>query len=243
MSAHTTRLPLVSRHANADEIHRATKGLPGRQRNLATLRAVRRERAERQEMPEATTLQQRHHHRILARFAPEIRRRGGETTIEGKHSTETLAVTDSRDGMALLHAEGWRHYGSRTPARWARLSYLCGVDDAGPWAVRVTGTLTKVGQALAEITPTEVKDARRRGLRVARQGDVWAIEVTQGRADTGTDMVVADSHHWRASTGFLVHRPEDGRRHRPVRISWPARFVVAHGRGMGRHGQYRTNAD
>lgn len=245
MSTHATTHRIIGRWASAEDIHRTARNhnLPGRQRSLAALRALRKTRAERNATTPATTIQQRLDARVLARYRAEIERRGGETAIHDKNSHVGLRVADHANGMYLLKAEGWRHYGSRHRPRFVRLAYLCGVDDAGLWAARVTGTLTSVAGALAEITPAEVTAARRAGRRVLRQGDVWVVETTAEKADTTRDQVIALSHHWRADTGYLVHQPEDGRKHRPLRISFPASFHIARARQMGRNGQYRGDAD
>lgn len=134
----------------------------------------------------------------------------------------------------LLHAKGWRDYRS-DGYRWVRLSYLFGRDDngSGPWAVRVPGTLTTVAGGLEWITPAQVRKARG---RVRRQGDVYAIETTDQYDGAGAKLLPA-SHEWRPRTRYLVHRPDDGRKHAPLRLTWPVRFVqqrtLAMGRGNG----------
>jgi len=101
----------------------------------------------------------------------EIARRGGETEIDhmpygraGWKSVQTRELevvdTDKGEGLLLLHAEGWRYYSRRFGSRPATLSYLVGLDDNGPWAVRVPGTIETVRGALQWITPKEVKEAR-----------------------------------------------------------------------------------
>jgi hypothetical protein len=98
----------------------------------------------------------------------EIERRGGETTIDhmpygkaGWKHVETrpleIVSSDPRQGLVLLHAEGWRYYSRRFGSRKATLSYVAGTDDNGPWAVRVPGTIETVGEALAWITPEQVR--------------------------------------------------------------------------------------
>ena len=100
----------------------------------------------------------------IQRFVSEISRRGGETTIDHmpygragwKHVQERELepvnkerVTEpagSRRTLYLLHCEGWRYYSRGFGSRKASLSYLCGVDDNGPWAVRVPGTIETVGE-------------------------------------------------------------------------------------------------
>jgi hypothetical protein len=186
--------------------------------------------------------------RILARYAAEITRRGGETAIYARDSRQDLRITDRHRGLALLHADGWRWYGGREQMhRRAALSYLCGTDDSGPWAVRVPGDLTRVTAAEHWVTPARVLEAASHGRRVRRQGDIYAIEAPR-RHDTPTGWVGGDwrtdpatgqpvtSHWWNAETRYLVHRPAAGGRHRPVRLPWPVQFCQQRTLTMGRAG-------
>lgn len=168
----------------------------------------------------------------------EITRRGGETSITGRYRTETLAVTgtDERAGLALLHAAGYRMYSARHGAHWARISYLCGTDDNGPWAVRVPGTITGTAAALAWLTPAAVTAALARGRRIRRQGDLYAVETTAAH-DTEISGPFGDSHHWNAATRYLTHRPADGRKHRPLHVPYPVRFVPQRAYEMPRTGR------
>ncbi|MFJ8676768.1 hypothetical protein [Streptomyces sp. NPDC093589] len=222
--------------------HLSTHGMPG-QRSATAITLLRRKRARRtRPASEPAPLAERARARRHAAVIREIRRRGGETAIEGRYGVVHLDLVDRSGGMALAHAEGWRAYG-KFPARMARLSYLWGPDDAGsgPWAVRVPGTVTTVDDALEWLTPAEVTQALARGRRVRRQGDVYAVETTWAHDGTGAGLL-ASSHQWRPDTRFLVHRPDDGRRHRPVRLPWPVRFVQQTAYGMGRSNG-RANAD
>lgn len=171
----------------------------------------------------------------LTECGGEIRKRGGETAIVGCYGTTHLSIADERDGLVLLTAEGWRQYSRRYGARRASLAYLCGVDDNGPWAVRVPGTLSSVWAAVDWITPVEVKTALAAGRRVVRQGDVYAVEV---RKDRAAETAPGGSHQWRAETRYLVHRPAKGeRKHRPLKVSFPCKFVQQRAYEMGRSGR------
>lgn len=223
-------------------LHLAEHRLPGYQSKTA-ITLVRRERAKRNApLPTPLPVEVRAHNRLMQRVRDEIRRRGGETWIEGKYKTAHLELTDKRDGLVLVHAEGWRSY-DKAPARTARLSYLWGRDDAGsgPWAVRVPGSITTVTDALDWLTPAPVHRALAKGLRIRRQGDVFAIETTPARDGHGVEDL-PESHVWRPATRYLVHRPEDDRRHRPLRLPWPVRFVRQTAYEMGRTNT-RGNAD
>jgi hypothetical protein len=219
-----------------------TNDKPG-QRSMNAITLLRRERARRNApVPKPTPLQQRARGWLVGRIYEEIERRGGETEIVGNFDTTYLTIADRSDRLVLMHAEGWRSYG-RQGARRASLSYLWGPDDAGsgPWAVRVPGTVTTVREALAWLTPNQVVKATDQGLRVRRQGDVYAIETTAKRDGDGAQDL-PEGHEWRADTRYLVHNPADGRKHRPLRLTYPVRFVVQSAYEMGRSGA-RGNGD
>lgn len=228
----------------------AAAHLPGA-RSATAIRRIRRERAARTvPAPAPAPLVNRLTARLTAAAVAEITRRGGETAIVGRSWPATLAIADRDPAarMLLLRAEGWRFYSRRHGSHWATLAYLTGTDDAGPWAVRVPGTIATVRAALAWITPAEVTAAVAAGRRVLRQGDVYAVELSeraahrdgQWAADTDRDVMAA--HHLNVATRYLTHRPTDGRRHRPVRVSFPALLVAQRVYVMGR-GAGRTNGD
>ncbi|MFC6883406.1 hypothetical protein [Actinomadura yumaensis] len=220
---------------------RAAKlGLPGQRSKTAIVR-LRRERSARaadaaaMARAAARPVAERLIEHLTARYTAEIWRRGGETGIqEGFKAsalrTKPLTLVARRDRLAVLHVDGWRYYSRRHGSRRAALSYLCGVDDAGPWAVRVPGTIVTVADAVAWVIPAEVTKAPADGRQVRRQGDVYAVETTK-RYDTpsrwvGDDVRINDisgepmtSHYWNAATRTLVHRPLDGRKHRPLRVN------------------------
>ncbi|MFB6887198.1 hypothetical protein ACFCY8_40990 [Streptomyces noursei] len=122
---------------------------------------------------------------------------------------------------------------------------VVGAPDTAATAPLVPSTVDEllelsgpVEQAPVELTPAEVAQALARGRRVRRQGDVYAVETTQAHDGTGAGWL-PPSHKWRYDTRFLAHRPDDGRRHRLVRLSWPVRFIQQTAYAMGT----RTNAD
>ncbi|MFJ8166519.1 hypothetical protein ACIRBY_37145 [Streptomyces sp. NPDC096136] len=218
-------------------------GLPGyrTERAIRELRAGRA--ANRPVAPVFRGSAQRLRARIERQMRAEIGRRGGETAIEGTYETAVVELVDrsSAERLYLLHAEGWRQYSKAFGARRASLSYLCGRDDSGTFAVRVPGTVTTVANALAWLEPSEVTRAKAAGKRVRRQGDVYAVETARAHDGKGAQDL-PPAHEWRPQTRTLVHRPQDGRKHRPVRVAFPARFVVQRAYQMGRSGAF-TNAD
>lgn len=228
--------------ANADTLAREVKkrGLPGRC-SAAVIRRKRRQRAALQEgtgriWPDA---RMRLHRKLAAEATAEVDRRGGETVIEEERREVPLRVAD-RDPfrrVTLVTASGWRQYSKTFGARRASLAYLYGVDDSGPWAVRVPGTTETVDEALAWLEPSTVSNARQAGKRVRRQGDVYAVETTTRYDGTGTEHL-PEHHQFNPATRFLTHHPSDGSKHRPVKLTFPVRFVrqnaLEMGRGAGR---------
>jgi hypothetical protein len=163
----------------------------------------------------------------------EIRRRGGELEITGHYSTERVGMVAWRiiDGrpLAVFRAEGWRKYGSRSPARRARLAYLAGIDESGYWAIRIAGSIDSVRDALGWVRPAKVAEAEASGRRVLRQGDVYAVE-TLPRYDGAGDL--PQSHTWDAETRTLHHEG-----HGPLEVPFPCRFYRQRAYEMGRSGR------
>lgn len=234
MTTQTPTLPIHNPRALAAQLK--DLNLPG-QRSMTAITRLRRQRANNTPTPQSTPLQERLNTHLVDRYSTEIWRRGGETELRvGRDKHEPLTVTDRDQNLTLLHVEGWRHYTSSTSWR-AALSYLCGQDDAGPWSVRVPGTITTITAALRWVIPADVRDAQARGARVDRQGDIYAIATTKNHdAPTGW---VGDtrSHHWDQDTRVLSHHPADGRRHADLVLPHPVRFAqqraYGHGRGAG----------
>jgi hypothetical protein len=100
------------------------------------------------------------------------------------------------------------------------LAYLCGTDDNGPWAVRVPGTCTSITTALEYVIPVEVRKAEAKGLRVIRQGDVFAVESKRDGKN-----ILPRGHEFDPVTRVLSH---DGG-HDPVVIDFPVTFITGHG--------------
>ncbi|MDR1768845.1 MAG: hypothetical protein LBR32_10580 [Propionibacteriaceae bacterium] len=227
-------------------------GLPG-SRSMTAINRIRKERAanppampvpadagRRRLALKLRALKDERDRAELAAMVAEIERRGGETHITGLYETVSLDRADAAEGLTLLHAAGWRQYSRAYGARQAALSYLCGTDDAGRWAVRVPGTVTTVAAALDWLEPAAVKKARRDGKRVIRQGDVYAVETTKAHDGTGD---LPDNHEWRPTTRYLVHTAGNNQpHHRPAKITWPVRFVAQRAYTMGRSGR-RGSAD
>lgn len=154
-------------------------------------------------------------------FVREIARRGFDTTITERYDREIqLKVEDRKDGLWLLACSGWRHYSNRFGQRYVEIAYLCGVDDNGPWAVRVPGNTVTVDDALDYTIPAEVKKAHTAGKKVLRQGDVFVIEMKRD-----SDHSLPRGHRFDPQQRVLVH--EGG--HETVQVPFPCKFVVAQG--------------
>ena len=179
---------------------------------------------------EPQPLQARLLERLADLYRREIRRRGGETEIGDKDRDIELTIADRAGGLSVLHCSGWRYYSSRAGSWRASLSYLCGTDDNGRWAVRVPGTATTVADAVDFVEPREVRDARAAGRKVLRQGDVYAVETT--RAHDGKGRLPA-RHQWDPQARTLTHDDPD-RPHAPLHVDYPVRFVQQSVYRMGR---------
>lgn len=164
-------------------------------------------------------------HRFIERnrqmFVREIARRGFDTVIVERYDREIqLKVEDRKDGLWLLACSGWRHYSNRFGQRYVEIAYLCGIDDNGPWAVRVPGNTVTVDQALDYTIPAEVKKANAAGKKVLRQGDVFVIEMKRD-----SDHSLPRGHRFDPQQRVLVH--EGG--HEAIQVPFPCKFVTAQG--------------
>jgi hypothetical protein len=179
----------------------------------------------------AKRVEQRAVNRLGEIYRKEIVRRGGETTITERDGETRVTVVDRRDGLCLLRADGWRQYSKSYGARRASISYLCGTDDSGRWSVRVPGTIEHVSSALEWIEPAEVKAAKKQGLAVLRQGDVYAVQTVRKALDGTGDRLPA-GHEWDAVARTLTHTE-----HSPLHVEFPCRFFMQKAYVMGRSGR------
>lgn len=228
----TVRIPYQSgayiRHVYSSDLRKLAKNKVKVPRGMTPLRVAAVDAVvAKNEPPQSLTLQQRLNNFIRDRYVHEIERRGGETTIEGDKTVLRLGVTDRQGNLVLLHASGWRHYSRRFGARPANLSYLCGMDDNGPFAVRVAGTITKIADAISFLEPAEVKKAREAGRRVLRQGDVYVIEM---KRDSASQADLPRNHAWNETTRTISHT--DG--HETLQVDFPAKFITQRAFRMGR---------
>lgn len=246
----TATAPLPLHDAGLLAAHLREHNLPG-QRSKTAITGLRRERANRDAersvalfIP-ASGLVERAEARLLGKIRAEVERRGGETEIHGRFGAAPLLIKD-RDleaRITLVRAEGYRDYGKRHGCHWAAVAYLYGEDDdgSGPWAVRVPRSIDKVAFALAWLEPAYVSAARAAGRRVWRQGDLYAVETSKQHDGAGAEDL-PDSHRWNPQTRYLTHHPDDGRKHRPLRLTRPVRFVRQTTYDMARTGR-RGNGD
>lgn len=218
-------LPIANTRDLARELR--ARDLPG-QRSGAEIVQLRRERAARALPDPPEPVATRAEQRLRRRFTAEASRRGVLTQIIDQYdrvapytAIDRATVDDHR--LALITAEGWQNYRS-DGNRYRVLAWLYGTDDAGSWARRVPATARTVDDALRMITPATVHKALAAGRRVARQGDVYAVETSRAHDGAGANGLPG-SHRWNPDTRHLTHRPGDGRKHRPVKVVWPCRFV------------------
>ncbi|KKK48438.1 hypothetical protein LCGC14_3145090, partial [marine sediment metagenome] len=102
-------------------------------------------------------------------------------------------------------------------------AYLVGIDDNGHWAVEVPISQDTVSTALAWLHGEEVTQALSDGLRVLRQGPVYAVEHDEDWTKaTGHDL---RHRRWDPEARILYHEPETGTPHEPLHVPFLARFV------------------
>lgn len=184
---------------------------------------------------EALHIRERLEAHLTDRYVSEVDRRGGETHIETEKGRVPLSLIGrhAQSRLVLLGADGWRYYSRAAGSHSASLRYLCGEDDSGPFAVRVAGSVQSVSGALEWLEPTAVRRARLAGRRVLRQGDVYVVESTRDHFDD-----LPDAHRWNSRTRYLTHHPDDGRKHRPIKVSFLARAYPQRTYAMGRGGRW-----
>lgn len=200
----------------------------------------------------------RRYKQLFEMFTKEIEVRGGEINIVEKSKIKNLHVVewDKHRQQMLLSVHGFRHYSNSTPNWSVTISYICGIDDSGPWAVRVPGTTETIKQAIDFLEPAKVKKARKVGRRVIRQGDIYAVE-TGNKKDRASQDDLPWTHTWYHRSRLLMHDghvfanlfdPNNsesrthGRSHAPVCIPFPCEFVQQTALVMGRNGG-RGSAD
>lgn len=167
----------------------------------------------------------------------EIEKRGGEITIYGSWSSVTVTrdgAPDAEQGILHVSAEAWRQYSRAFGARPATLAYFAGIDDNGPWAVRVP-----FGAKVESIIPKPARDAMAKGRRVLRQGDAFFVECLPRYAREGSMRNIS----FDPETRIYTHRASDGHPHNPVRVPFPHRVYFAKARQMGRWGNFGGAAD
>lgn len=137
---------------------------------------------------------------------------------------------DRAGRLWTVRSEYRHHYSNRAGDWWTGATLLCGYDDGGHFVHRCPQTLTTIQECLAWLTPAAVARAETAGRWVARQGDVWLVELSH-RPDNLA--ALPWSHTWDAEHRTLVHRA-----HKPVEVPESVRAVRAYmpkaiGRGAG----------
>jgi hypothetical protein len=175
------------------------------------------------EVPQRTAIE-RFPDMLRNRYAAVIQSRGGETWIENNQ----LETIEHGNGFTLLACEGWRQYSRSYGKRFAQLAYLCGMDDNGPWAVRVPGNIKNIAAAVDFIEPAAVKTARNEGRKIIRQGDVYFIE----QARDNMSALEGTRHVWDSATRTVRHKAENA--HNAAYLPFKAKAVVQSVLRMGR---------
>lgn len=225
------RICRANRHVAAATLHTLARREIPVARGAATARdaVIARVIGARPRPTPALTLRQRLRIHVERKAIALIADRGGETAIGDR----TIGLLDRDGGLTLVGADGWRDYG-RQPSRRASLRYLVGRDDNGAWAVRCVSTVSTVAEAVESLIPAEVRRALEAGRGVARQGDIYAIEMRVG-ADSARQ-IAGTNHLYDAARRTLLHVADDAR-HADLVIpaDWRAvKFVAQLGLRMGR---------
>jgi len=114
-----------------------------------------------------------------------------------------LRDRDIKQRLWLVGNDGWYEYSRRAGTWRYSVAVLCGIDDGQTFAFRVPGSCDTVEQAIDAITPAAVRKAQTSGRWVARQGDVYLVELCRGQ-DNLTDLPY--SHTWDSETRTLRHQ-------------------------------------
>ena len=108
---------------------------------------------------------------LIQRCWDQIEKRDLDTPF-GLTEESDLYIADRsiKERLWICRFNEYMKYSSRV-SWYVSASYLCGHSDGQDWAVKIPGTITDVGEALAWLTPAKVKKAK----TVKRQGDVYLI--------------------------------------------------------------------
>jgi hypothetical protein len=157
------------------------------------------------------TLAQRFRAFILRQASEQISRRRLQSTTWGSPDQIDDRVVNEEGCFALVSKEGFYHYSNQYGDRYRRVCWLYGYTDGQRWAVRVPAECATVAEALDWLTPAAVKKAKSEGRWVARQGDVYLVELKAGKDNLRA--LFGTRHDWDEENRVLCH-PE----HPPVNI-------------------------
>lgn len=136
----------------------------------------------------------------------EIQKRGIEGVGFIRYPDRVYSY-DPETRVWLVGKKEYQEYTSRE-GYYREAKWLFGRDDAGYWAVRVPSTCWTARGALDWLKPAAVKQAEEEGRWVARQGDVYLVELKASRVNTNG---LPGSHRYDSETRTFYH---DG--HKPV---------------------------
>ena len=265
----TTRSVTLRRAARIAARHVITRGLPGRVRasreithpTIVFRRHVitRRERlaqillpwGARAEFDRLTAAYRRCRHPRTRRTMPlrerlelhrirkilrEVERRG--LTVPAGHEAARYSIIDRRHDATLIAGSWWHEY-TRQEKWQVAAAYVGGVDDGGPWAIRVPHNCQSVARALTWAVPADARKRVAAGAQHRRQGDILFVRAPSGEGVTDVNGRLEMSRHTvrqRADGGYSVLHPS----HRCVRLprgAWRAYGLRqdsgARGRGCG----------
>ena len=123
--------------------------------------------------------------------------------------------------FALVVKEGRYHYSNSYGDRWRRVCWLYGYTEGQRWAVRVPNTCTSALEALEWLKPAAIKKVEDQGRWVARQGDVYLVELKSGRDNLKA--LHGTRHQFDKENRVLIH-PQ----HTPVYVPARVKAIKAH---------------
>lgn len=108
----------------------------------------------------------------------------------------------------LVGDSKWQNYSASHGSHLREIKWLFGIDESGPWAVRVPASCKTVREAIDWLKPAAVKEAEKEGRWVARQGDIYLVELKTNKVNIDD---LPESHRYDGETRTFYH---DG--HNPV---------------------------
>jgi hypothetical protein len=145
----------------------------------------------------------------------------------------SVSTIDRRPRIWLVRGEGFYKYSRRAGTWHVQGSYLCGIDNGHPWAVRVPGTIDTVYAAEEWLLPAPVRSS---SGPVLRQGDIYFVP--SSRENLSALDHTRHAAKPRKAGGYSILHPE----HRAIVLSGKYRWRAYQQRQLS-SGNTRANGD